>query len=65
MTAVASDDPDSEVLPMMKTVVRLWLHECCRVFQDKLSNFSDKNWFAKALQDALRKHFCSGNSNVA
>lgn len=33
-------------------VLSLWLHECCRVFQDRLINDDDHGWF-RAQQQAL------------
>ncbi len=30
-------------------LVKLWVHETCRVFQDRLINNDDKNWFGNLL----------------
>jgi len=30
---------------------RLWMHECCRVFHDRLINDEDKKWFTQLLVD--------------
>ena len=37
----------------------LWLHECRRVFSDKLVNYDDKGWVEKMLTDLLRENFQS------
>ena len=36
-------------------MLRLWCHECSRVFEDRLVNTEDKEWF----QELLRKHVSS------
>eukprot|EP00798_Chlamydomonas_sp_ICE-L_P031303 gene31303-6451_t len=35
----------------------LWIHECHRVFCDKLVSYDDKNWVDKVLRDMCREHF--------
>jgi hypothetical protein len=35
----------------------LWVHECRRVFADKLVNYDDKNWVDKAMSDLCRQEF--------
>lgn len=35
----------------------LWLHECRRVFADKLVNYEDKGWLDKALAELMRENF--------
>ena len=29
------------------TILRIWKHECERVFSDKLTNLKDKDWFVR------------------
>ena len=45
------------VLPVpaqeLKAVLRLWYHECCRVFQDRLVNSEDRLWFEEKLQSKM------------
>ena len=39
----------------MGGLLRLWCHECSRVFEDRLVNTEDREWF----QTLLRKHMAS------
>lgn len=32
---------------------RLWFHECCRVFEDRLVNNEDRNWFEDLLKTKM------------
>jgi dynein heavy chain, axonemal len=34
-------------------LLRLWKHECGRVFQDKLASDADKAWYAQAIEEVL------------
>jgi dynein heavy chain len=36
-------------------MVRLWSHECMRVFQDRLVDKTDKDWFKNLLQKSMEK----------
>lgn len=38
-------------------LLALWVHECRRVFADKLVNYDDKNWVDKAMSDLCRQEF--------
>ncbi|BFI29560.1 dynein axonemal heavy chain [Marchantia polymorpha subsp. ruderalis] len=38
-------------------IVRLWAHECLRVFYDRLINDKDRLWFCELLAEQLEKHF--------
>ena len=38
-------------------MVRLWAHECCRVFKDRLSNDADRDFFDEVLNDKLTHQF--------
>lgn len=39
-----------------KAMLTLWLHEMCRVFQDRLVNNKDKEWFLARLNEKLHLH---------
>ena len=38
-------------------LLALWVHECRRVFADKLVNYDDKGWVDKAISDLCRQEF--------
>eukprot|EP00048_Salpingoeca_helianthica_P012917 m.190889 g.190889 ORF g.190889 m.190889 type:complete len:3952 (+) comp15437_c5_seq39:290-12145(+) len=38
-------------------LVRLWLHECSRVFKDRLINSEDRNWFLSLMQSQAKTAF--------
>ncbi|KAJ3159379.1 Dynein heavy chain 1, axonemal [Geranomyces michiganensis] len=37
-------------------IVRLWVHECLRVFQDRLVDTADKNWFLGLVKTSMTNH---------
>ena len=37
--------------------LRLWYHECCRVFQDRLINNEDREWFNNLLKERMKVDF--------
>ena len=39
------------------TLLRLWKHECARVFQDKLTTNADKDWYASAMEEVVESSF--------
>eukprot|EP00741_Cyanophora_paradoxa_P000409 tig00000404_g400.t1 len=41
-------------------MVRLWMHECLRVFHDRLINNEDKNYFTNLLAELLKRIFKLG-----
>lgn len=47
---------EGRVLSEPEVVVRLWLHECTRVFQDRLVNDEDRAWFENQLREELEAH---------
>ncbi len=38
-------------------LLRLWKHECARVFQDKLTNNADKKWYAATMDRIIQARF--------
>ncbi|OMJ85003.1 hypothetical protein SteCoe_13780 [Stentor coeruleus] len=38
-------------------MIKLWVHECQRVFQDRLINLSDREYFDKLIEDAVKQFF--------
>lgn len=38
-------------------LLALWIHECRRVFQDKLVNYDDKGWLDKTLFELMKEQF--------
>ncbi|CAE7440056.1 DNAH6 [Symbiodinium sp. CCMP2592] len=38
------------------SLIRLWVHETCRQFRDRLVNKEDRTWFNDCLHDNLEKH---------
>ena len=34
----------------LESLLRLWYHECCRVFEDRLVSKEDRDWFEERLQ---------------
>lgn len=41
----------------METLLNLWYHENCRVFQDRLVNETDRDWFDKLLRNFMQSEF--------
>uniref|UniRef100_K3WFJ4 Uncharacterized protein n=1 Tax=Globisporangium ultimum (strain ATCC 200006 / CBS 805.95 / DAOM BR144) TaxID=431595 RepID=K3WFJ4_GLOUD len=46
-----------EVVKDGKDFVRLWSHECLRVFSDRLIDDKDRTWFAEGLSKIVALHF--------
>jgi len=38
-------------------MVKLWIHECSRVFHDRLLNSDDRNWFQNLIKELIRRNF--------
>ncbi|KAF5829736.1 dynein heavy chain and region D6 of dynein motor-domain-containing protein [Dunaliella salina] len=47
-----------------KQILSLWLHECSRVFEDRLNNQADHEWFRKQQVMLLDKHFKLGYEDI-
>lgn len=46
--------------PTKDVMVRLWVHEACRVFHDRLINTEDKEYFKKMVVELMSKHSLGG-----
>jgi len=44
-------------VPSAESFTRLWYHEVCRVFCDRLISEGDKAWFQKAIGEQLKSRF--------
>ncbi|XP_017768545.1 PREDICTED: dynein heavy chain 1, axonemal-like [Nicrophorus vespilloides] len=44
---------DPESIKTVEEIIRLWYHENCRVFQDRLVNDEDRNWFDALLKSKI------------
>jgi dynein heavy chain len=44
-------------VPAVNSYIRLWAHECARVFQDRLVSDEDRLWFTNAISSQVAKHF--------
>ena len=45
-------------------IVRLWTHECCRVFSDRLINDKDRTWFLEQVKEQTKAAFSLQYSKV-
>ena len=39
-----------------ETLTRLWVHECLRIFSDRLINEEDQNWFQSTIAELSNRH---------
>jgi len=46
-------------------LIRIWGHECSRVFKDRLINHEDGNWFDEAIAVKVSEHFKSDWRKIA
>merc|ERR1719230_1447367 len=44
-------------VPNVEAFTRLWYHEMCRVFADRLISNEDKDWFYRATGEMLKQRF--------
>jgi dynein heavy chain len=49
----------SSKLPDLRSLRRLWVHECMRVFQDRLTTLEDRKWFKELLEKELKETLSS------
>ena len=47
----------SKQIESVEKLTSLWFHEACRVFQDRLINQEDRDWFAEQLKTEIRENF--------
>src|SRR4051812_48012067 len=45
---------DIKSIESVEHLAKLWFHESCRVFQDRLINDEDRGWFADLLKERMR-----------
>ncbi|XP_055836500.1 dynein axonemal heavy chain 2 isoform X2 [Episyrphus balteatus] len=50
---------DAKSTIKMATIQRLWIHECFRVFSDRLVDESDQSWFVSEINDTIGRHMDS------
>ena len=48
---------DCSKFEVLNQLLRLWYHENCRVFQDRLVNTEDREWFSGFLEEKIVKDF--------
>ncbi|XP_056631499.1 dynein axonemal heavy chain 1-like [Diorhabda sublineata] len=48
---------EAETLEDPEAMIRLWYHENCRIFQDRLINDEDRSWFDSLLKEQISVHF--------
>jgi dynein heavy chain, axonemal len=46
-----------ESLPKAEDLMKCWMHECMRVFDDRLVNKKDHSWFSFLIKKLLDRHF--------
>ncbi|XP_074644244.1 dynein axonemal heavy chain 1-like [Tubulanus polymorphus] len=56
---------DPSKMETLNDLLRLWYHESCRVFQDRLVNEEDRQWFHELLKDRMKQDFQVEYENVA
>jgi dynein heavy chain len=55
---------ESKSIESTEKLVKLWYHESCRVFQDRLINDEDRNWFTNLLKERMTADFGVDYSKV-
>ncbi|CAH2067322.1 unnamed protein product, partial [Iphiclides podalirius] len=45
-----------EVTPDLQSIKRLWIHECLRVFSDRLIEDADRQWLVQCLRESTELH---------
>ena len=49
--------------PLIRVIIRLWCHECTRVFSDRLIA-EDELWFSSTLRSIALQHFCKTSQDL-
>eukprot|EP00485_Elphidium_margaritaceum_P015545 CAMPEP_0202728930 /NCGR_PEP_ID=MMETSP1385-20130828/185872_1 /ASSEMBLY_ACC=CAM_ASM_000861 /TAXON_ID=933848 /ORGANISM="Elphidium margaritaceum" /LENGTH=4770 /DNA_ID=CAMNT_0049395183 /DNA_START=131 /DNA_END=14440 /DNA_ORIENTATION=- len=52
--------PPVDVIDSSTKLVDLWIHECERVFCDKLVSLQDQTWYKQTMQELIREEFGDG-----
>ncbi|CAF0758924.1 unnamed protein product [Brachionus calyciflorus] len=55
---------DVKSIESVPGLIKLWYHESCRVFQDRLINDEDRNWFTNLLKEKMKNNFNLEYSDV-
>ena len=50
-------------LPTPESMARLWIHESCRIFGDRLINSEDLRWFTELLTEQISRNFKMPNNH--
>eukprot|EP00795_Rhopilema_esculentum_P014239 gene14239-5264_t len=53
----------ASVSPLIRTIIRLWCHEVCRSFQDRMVENKDQVTFSAILNNTVMENFC-GNIEI-
>ena len=48
--------------PMIRSILRLWCHESCRTYSDRLFTEEQRYWFSSLLHDSVEEFFCRDKS---
>ncbi len=48
----------------LEQLLKLWYHESCRVFQDRLVNNQDREWFEALLKEKIKSDFAKEFTDV-
>ncbi|KAI8820875.1 dynein heavy chain and region D6 of dynein motor-domain-containing protein [Fimicolochytrium jonesii] len=55
---------DQKSIASSADIVRLWVHECLRVFQDRLVDNTDKSWFLSLVKESMTQSIGMDYSDV-
>ena len=47
-----------DVVDEPNKLIRLWVHECLRVFHDRLIDDTDRAWIGDLIKSKVRSHMC-------
>ena len=50
---------EENFVTIQKNLLRIWCHEHCRVYGDKIIDEKDQEWFQTLLKNCLQRTFCS------
>nr|WAW84839.1 dynein-1-beta heavy chain [Halisarca dujardinii] len=55
--SLETDEEASRVI-LLRTVIRLWCHECARTYGDRWTTAEDSNWVSNLINHAAKISFC-------